>query len=119
MIDRETDPMGIPQDQPGAKLDAGKTRVDLVFSGFAHALLAVAMVGTDGAAKYSDDGWISVPDGQRRYADARMRHYLARKVGEEFDAQSGTLHLAHEAWNVLAELELELRRDRVSEREQP
>jgi len=109
VIEQETDPMGTAQHLPGAKLDAGKIRVDLVMAGFANALLAVAVVGTHGAEKYSDDGWLSVPDGRRRYADARMRHYLARKTGGEMDADSGLLHLAHEAWNVLAELEFRLR----------
>jgi hypothetical protein len=36
------------------------------------------------------------------------RHKLACKYNR-FDDESGLLHLAHEAWNTLAELELMLR----------
>ncbi len=104
------DPYGKGQHEAGAKLDGGKLRADLVFNGFAHALTAVVAVGTYGANKYTDDGWVSVPDGERRYADAALRHYLARATGAATDSESGLLHLSHQAWNVLAELELFLRR---------
>ena len=41
---------------------------------------------------------------------AAGRHRLKR-VRETHDPDSGILHLAHEAWNVLAELELALRKE--------
>ena len=102
----ESDPNGIPQHAPGAKLDAGKTRLWLVFSGFANALEEVGKVVTFGAKKYSDDGWRSVPDGVPRYSDALLRHLLAEAAGEALDADSGLTHAAHAAWNALARLEL-------------
>ena len=102
----ESDPNGIPQHAPGAKLDAGKTRLWLVFSGFANALEEVGKVGTFGAKKYSDDGWRSVPDGAARYTDALLRHLLKEATGEALDADSGLQHAAHAAWNALARLEL-------------
>lgn len=105
----ERDPHGLDPHAPGAKLDAGKARPGMVLGGFARALLAVAEVGTYGAAKYSDNGWTAVPGGRERYDDAGMRHRLARWAGEERDRESQLLHLAHEAWNALAVLELELR----------
>ncbi len=101
-----TDPNGIPQHVPGAKLDAGKTRLWLVLSGFANALEEVGRVGTFGAKKYSDDGWRFVPDGAARYSDALLRHLLAEARGEGVDEDSGLLHAAHAAWNALARLEL-------------
>lgn len=104
--DPESDPNGIPQHAPGAKLDAGKTRLWLVFSGFANALEEVGKVGTFGAKKYSDDGWRSVPDGTARYSDALLRHLLKEATGEVLDTDSGLLHAAHAAWNALARLEL-------------
>lgn len=103
------DPNSLDQHAPGAKLDAGKPLADLVLGDFARALEAVVDVGTFGANKYTERGWLSVPEGHRRYADARVRHYLRRRAGEDTDPESGLLHLAHEAWNVLAELELALR----------
>lgn len=105
----ERDPNGIGQHEPGAKLDEGKLRVDLVLGSFARAITQVASVGTYGASKYSPQGWLHVPQGIERYADAAGRHYLRRKTGELRDPDTGLLHLAHECWNKLAELELWLR----------
>lgn len=104
----ERDPYGTDPHAPGAKLDAGKSRLGLVLSGFARALHAVAEVGTFGAKKYSDNGWQVVPDGKARYLDAALRHLLPID-GKERAADSGLLHLAHAAWNALAVLELHLR----------
>lgn len=109
LVAGEVDPHGVDQHSPGAKLDSGKPRGDLVLGSFCRALASVVDVGTFGANKYTDNGWLSVPDGIKRYSDARMRHYLKRKAGENFDEDSRLMHLAHEAWNVLAELELTLR----------
>ena len=105
----EADPNGIGQHAPGAKLDAGKVRVGLVLFGFARALEQVARVGTQGAEKYSDNGWMHVPDGVRRYTDAMLRHLLAEAMGERIDPATGLSHAAHGAWNALARLDLMLR----------
>lgn len=93
----------------GVKHDSGKVQPRLVFNGFPRALMAVAEVSTFGAKKYTPGGWQTVPDGINRYEDAMYRHNLARQAGHEHDAESSLLHLAHEAWNVLAVLELTLR----------
>lgn len=106
--DIESDPHGIQQHQPGAKLDAGKNRLGLVIGGFAAALQQVGQVGTFGAQKYSPNGWLQVPDGAQRYTDALYRHLLAHQQGEATDADSGLPHLAHAAWNALAILELQM-----------
>lgn len=105
----EKDPHGTPPHQPGAKLDAGKTRAGLVLGGFARALLEVSAVGTFGAKKYTPHGWVSVPDGIERYTDAMHRHLLAEATGERMDGDSGLAHAAHAAWCALARLELMLR----------
>jgi hypothetical protein len=102
----EQDPHGFDAHSPGAKLDAGKNRVGLVLSGFAHALEHVARVGTFGAQKYTDHGWRSVPNGHARYTDAMLRHLLKEFQGETHDPDSTLLHAAHGAWNALARLEL-------------
>jgi dATP/dGTP diphosphohydrolase, N-terminal len=109
MTEREVDPSGLNQHQSGAKLDHGKPRCDLVLGSFAYALLEVAKVGTLGAVKYTDNGWLEVVGGIERYSDAGYRHKLYRQAGEELDPQTQLLHRAHEAWNTLAALELQLR----------
>ena len=105
----ESDPTGKDPHTPGAKLDAGKNRLSLVFDGFAHALEEVGRVGTYGARKYSDHGWVSVPNGVDRYTDAMYRHLLKEAMGVPFDPDTDLLHAAHTAWNALARLELLLR----------
>lgn len=96
---------------PGAKQDDGKPRMGLVAFGFARALLEVGKVGTFGAGKYSDNGWMEVPNGRQRYTDAMLRHLLAEATGDEHDHESGLHHAAHAAWNALARLELALKED--------
>ena len=110
----ETDPNGKGLNEPGAKADAGKVRPALVLGGFARALLSVSQIGTDGAKKYTDLGWATVPDGINRYEEAMLRHWLKEKSGEEYDADSGSLHSAHFLWNALARLELILREQEVN-----
>ncbi|AUR97649.1 hypothetical protein NVP1243O_26 [Vibrio phage 1.243.O._10N.261.54.B5] len=105
----EQDPNGIDQHDNGAKLDAGKPMAGRLLGMFGGALMAVSEVGTFGAKKYTEGGWQHVEDGFKRYDDAGMRHFLKRGMGEEFDADSELPHLAHEAWNALAKLELYLR----------
>ncbi len=101
------DPHGIPQHEPGAKLDAGKPMADLLLD-FSRALLSVAEVGTYGAHKYTRGGWQHVPDGVHRYTGALLRHLLQEKV-EDLDQDTELLHASHAAWNALARLELLLR----------
>lgn len=81
----------------------------LITGGMARAITEVAKVGTFGANKYTDGGWVSVPNGFQRYEDAQQRHAAARHMGEQNDPESGLLHLAHEAWNAMAKLDLYLR----------
>jgi hypothetical protein len=101
----EFDPTARKPGKPCAKLDAGKVRPDQILDGFGLALLEVAKVATYGAGKYSENGWQEVPDGIMRYRETN-----------DTDTDTGIAHLAHEAWNSLAELELVLRGDHVPER---
>ena len=112
----ESDPTGRTPKDAGAKLDAGKNRCGLVLLGFARALQAVSEVGTYGAAKYSDNGWKSVPDAEKRYTDAMMQHLL-KESQEHRDSDSGLLHAAHAAWNALARLEFILSEGRKDGKE--
>lgn len=110
---RQADPNGLDQHSPGAKVDAGKLRAGLVLGGFSRALQAVAAVGTFGANKYTDNGWMSVPNGQARYTDALFRHLLTEAAGEALDPESNLHHAAHAAWNALARLDLMIREQEV------
>lgn len=107
----ETDPNGMHQNEAGAKLDAGKNRLGLVMFGFARALQEVGRVGTYGANKYTDNGWVSVPDGESRYTDAMLRHLMFEATGEVHDTDTGLRHSAHAAWNALARLDLAIRNE--------
>lgn len=110
----ETDPTGRKPNDPGAKLDQGKNRLGLVLFGFSRALQAVGRVGTYGAQKYSDNGWMQVPDGKERYTDAMLRHLMSEAQGEEIDPETGLMHAAQTAWNALSRLELMLRENETT-----
>ena len=100
------DPTGVDQHAPGAKLDGGKLRPALVLGGFASAVDAMVKVGSDGARKYTDNGWKTVPNGKARYEDALLRHLLAHLRGEVIDEESGSPHISHCMWNAAAIYEL-------------
>lgn len=99
---------GKKMQEKGIKHDNGKPRPDLIFSAMARALLEVSKVAAMGAAKYDDDNWLIVEDASKRYRDAKGRHLLLGAI-EPHDNESNITHLAHEAWNALAVLELHLR----------
>ena len=105
----ERDPLGKHQHETGAKLDAGKVRLGLVLGAFSNALVEVGKVGTYGAQKYTDNGWLDVPKGKARYTDALLRHIFA-EANESHDPDTNLHHAAHAAWNALARLELILRK---------
>lgn len=104
------DPNGIDQHAPGAKLDSGKLRPSLILDSMSRAIEGVVRVGTFGAAKYSDGGWLEVSNGINRYRDAQLRHEARRAQGEILDPESGLPHDYHIAWNILAQVELKARR---------
>jgi hypothetical protein len=106
----EVDPNGIDPHTSGAKLDAAKPLPWLCISGFSNSLQAVADVTTKGAIKYTPNGWMEVINGEQRYMEAFGRHMLALGRGEEVDKDTGCLHHAQMVWNLLAALELKLRK---------
>jgi len=112
-LNDERDPTGRQVHDLGAKLDDGKIMASLL-KDFSLALTEVAKVCTYGARKYSKGGWQHVPQGIDRYDDAKWRHMLAERH-ETVDKDSGILHTAHEAWNVLARLEMILRDKRSND----
>jgi predicted metal-dependent phosphoesterase TrpH len=105
----EQDPDGKNLHEAGAKADAGKNEYDYVLGYFSNALGAVNEVAAYGAKKYTPGGWVTVPDGIKRYGNAAIRHHNARLAGQPTDNDTKLLHAAHEAWNALAVLELLLK----------
>ena len=59
----------------------------------------VGAIFTDGAAKYTDDGWKYLDT--QAYIDALSRHYIAFMSGEMHDQESGYRHLSHIIANCL------------------
>lgn len=89
------------------KADAGKLKARLLFEGMPRALLAVIAVLSYGEQKYEAHSWKKVL--KDRYEDAKFRHILDELAGfGEKDKESGLLHEAHAACNVLFTLEQRL-----------
>ncbi len=80
----------------GLKFDGEKHRWDLLPY---DALEKVVEIMTYGANKYAPNNWQKVDT--ERYDAASMRHKVARLKGEQYDKESGFLHIAHEVCNVL------------------
>jgi len=78
----------------GAKHDDGKPDYTLLPLA---ALEPVVRVLEHGERKYSRDNWQHVPEPQRRYLAAALRHLAAHQRGEALDPESGQPHLAHAA----------------------
>lgn len=83
----------------GIKLDAGKTRWDLLPL---RAMEEIVKVYTFRAGKYGDNNWQNLPYGYNRCKVAMFCHLAASERGEQLDNESGLPHLAHMAWNAIA-----------------
>lgn len=94
----------------GVKADQGKPRLGLVLVEVPHALEKLGTLLGFGADKYSVGNWDKVPEGEMRYLDALMRHLTSHHKGEKVDPESGELHLAHAAVNIMFLLDKELRK---------
>lgn len=80
------------------KQDAGKPRWDLLPI---RPIEEVVEVLTEGAAKYSENGWQKVKNARERYFAALMRHIVAWREGQTCDLESGKSHLIHAICNLL------------------
>ena len=101
------------------KADAGKTDPSLLEQGFPRALRLVQATLDYGAKKYEAHSWRQVPNALARYNVAARRHRQARDMDshpregfhavlESCDHESGLPHIAHEIFNLLAMIELDL-----------
>lgn len=87
------------------KNDSGKVPLDLLPF---DALVAVGEVLAFGANKYAPGNWANGAEWSR-YQAALLRHYAAFANGEDRDAETGLLHLAHLACDSLFLLAYQLR----------
>jgi hypothetical protein len=96
----------------------GKVQMDLFDSGFPNAITEVAKVMTWAAENkgYKPHDWKSLPNAETEFSAAASRHrvkgFIQKAQGipaiDRTDEESNIVHLAHTAFNVLAELELVL-----------
>lgn len=86
----------------GRKDDGDKLRYDLIPLDAEEQVVRALMFG---ATKYGDENWRKVPDPQRRYWAAAMRHLKLWKKGELLAQDSGLPHLAHAVCSLLFLLE--------------
>ena len=87
----------------GVKNDGLKTQW-WYFDSFWECLEEVVQVLTYGDSKYNaEDGanWKRLPDAEKRFKDALLRHLLAYRTGEKIDQETGKSHLAHLITNAL------------------
>ena len=81
----------------GRKYDDGKLRYDLIPS---ECMEVLARILTYGANKYEANNWQNLEDYYNRYYAANERHIQKWRQGEDYDQESGELHLAHAFTNV-------------------
>lgn len=96
----------------------GKIAIELFDEGFPNAVMAVSEVMTWAAEHkgYKPHDWKHLPQAETAFLAAGSRHRVKRHIqtaeglspAERVDDESKLLHLAHEAFNVLAQLELTL-----------
>lgn len=86
----------------------GKIKMELVETGFPNALLALGAVMTwaEENKGYLPNDWKDIPEPLDAFLGAAARHRTKRMMGITDDEESGLPHLAHETFNVLAQLEL-------------
>lgn len=96
----------------------GKVQMDLFDSGFPNAITEVAKVMTWAAENkgYKPHDWKALPNAETEFSAAASRHrvkgFIQKAEGvaaiDRTDEESKIVHLAHTAFNILAELELVL-----------
>jgi hypothetical protein len=88
----------------------GKVSIELFDTGFPNAVWEISKLMSWAAENkgYKPNDWKSLPNAEVSLPAAASRHRIKPLLGEKYDDESKLLHKAHEAFNVLAELELML-----------
>lgn len=82
------------------KEDKGKPPFSWI-APFRQVLADVAIVFATSKYAHKKDNWKHVPNGEKRYVDAALRHLLAYADDEKADPESGYSHLVHVICNCL------------------
>lgn len=92
------------------KADQGKTKPDLIETGFARALRMVQATTDYGSIKYEEHSWRLVDNAFARYQRAYARHRQERVLSHFMarDPESNLPHVAHELFNLMAMIEIYL-----------
>lgn len=85
--------------------NAGKPELSFLLD-LGRSLEALTKVFEQGAIKYARGNWKKGGKPDQEYLDSALRHLFKIGKGETYDVDTGCLHAAHVAWNVLALLEL-------------
>lgn len=88
----------VPQ---GNKQDDGKVKMELPFMEVPAAMKGLAKVLSVGEEKYGLGNWKKVPNKERRYLAAMLRHITSHVEGELYDPETGLPHLTHAAANAM------------------
>lgn len=89
--------------QEGTKFDDGEPRIGEMIKDFKEPLLEVCKVWEFGTRKYAKSNWKKVENGEDRYTNAMMRHFL-EEDDEGVDPETQIGPYAHLAWNALARI---------------
>jgi hypothetical protein len=101
--------------EKGTKHDEGKPPLDLLDR---IALVETARVMAHGAKKYSTFNWRKGLT-QRQTCAAALRHIYQHLDGEDLDTESGLLHLAHAACEVMFAIRMLMCRPDLDDRYKP
>jgi len=87
--------------------NAGKPDLSYLL-GLPKALEALSVVFEQGAIKYERNNWKKGGKPDAEYLGAALRHIFKATNNEDFDPETGALHLAHAIWNLAALIELNM-----------
>lgn len=88
------------------RYNEGKAKLSYMMRSFPRMVAAIARVKEMGGIKYEDGNWRLGNKPDDEYWDSGFRHLNAVFEGEDYDKDTGCLHLAHAVWNFCALLEL-------------
>lgn len=84
----------------------GKPKLSYFMRSFPRMAEAIARVKEMGGIKYEEGNWKKGNKPDEEYWDSMFRHLQYIFTGEEYDKDSGCLHIAHAVWNMCALHEL-------------
>jgi hypothetical protein len=88
------------------RFNSDKPMMSYFMRSFPKMAEAVARVKEMGAIKYNDGNWRLGNKPDNEYWDSMFRHLTYIFSGEDYDKDTGCLHIAHAVWNLCALLEL-------------